>query len=161
MKDCKPTRVEKDITADMNGQTLTLQVPQPFTGMLVLNSTPAMAEIYIDGERKGETPMRINQLNVGKHSLRLAKEGYKPLNKSFNIEDGKTLELEEKLEAEAPIVKPEKPEKEEKLNPEKEKPAKPNRAKRMVCHSKCRLFLGSAGLVWIYYWAGETVWVVF
>ena len=125
MKDCKPTREEKDITADMNGQTLTLPVPQPLTGMLVLNSTPAMAEIYIDGERKGETPMRINKLNVGKHSLRLVKEGYKPLNKSFNIEDGKTLELEEKMEAEAPIVKPEKPKKEEKLNPEKEKPAKP------------------------------------
>ena len=126
MKDCKPTREEKDITADMNGQTLTLQVPQPLTGMLVLNSTPAMAEIYIDGERKGETPMRINKLNVGKHSLRLVKEDYKPLNKSFNIEDGKTLELEEKMEAEAPvIVKPEKLKKEEKLNPEKEKPAKP------------------------------------
>ena len=126
MKDCKPTRVEKDITADMNGQTLTLQVPQPLTGMLVLNSSPAMAEIYIDGERKGETPMRINKLNVGKHSLRLVKEGYKPLNKSFNIEDGKTLELEEKMEAEAPVVvKPEKPKKEEKLNLEKEKPAKP------------------------------------
>ena len=126
MKDCKPTREEMDITADMNGQTLTLPVPQPLTGMLVLNSTPAMAEIYIDGERKGETPMRINKLNVGKHSLRLVKEGYKPLNKSFNIEDGKTLELEEKMEAEAPVVvKPEKPKKEEKLNPEKEKPAKP------------------------------------
>ena len=125
MKDCKPTREEMDITADMNGQTLTLPVPQPLTGMLVLNSTPAMAEIYIDGERKGETPMRINKLNVGKHSLRLVKEGYKPLNKSFNIEDGKTLELEEKMEAEAPVVvKPEKPKKEEKLNPEKEKPAK-------------------------------------
>jgi len=126
MKDCKPTREEKDITADMSGKTLTLPVPQPLTGMLVLNSSPAMAEIYIDGERKGETPMRINKLNVGKHSLRLVKEGYKPLNKSFNIEDGKTLELEEKMEAEAPVVvKPEKPKKEEKLNPEKEKPAKP------------------------------------
>lgn len=125
MKDCKPTRVEKDITADMNGQTLTLQVPQPLTGMLVLNSSPAMAEIYIDGERKGETPMRINKLNVGKHSLRLVKEGYKTVNKTFTIEDGKTLELEEKMEAETPVVKPEKPKKEEKLNPEIEKPAKP------------------------------------
>ncbi len=121
MKDCKPSREEKNITADMTGQTLTLQVPQPLTGMLVLNSTPAMAEIYIDGERKGETPMRINKLNVGKHSLRLVKEGYKPLNKSFNIEDGKTLELEEKMEAEAPVVvKPEKPKKEDK--PKKPKP---------------------------------------
>ena len=36
------------------------------------------------------------------------------------------MELEEKMEAEAPVVvKPEKPKKEGKLNPEKEKPAKP------------------------------------
>lgn len=126
MKDCKSTREEKNITADMTGQTLTLQVPQPLTGMLVLNSTPAMAEIYIDGERKGETPMRINQVTVGKHMLKLVKQGYKTVNKTFTIEDGKTLELEEKMEAEAPIVvKPEKPKKEERLNPEKEKPVKP------------------------------------
>ena len=127
MKDCKSTRVEKIITADMNGQTIAVEVPQPLTGMLVLNSTPAMAEIYIDGERKGETPMRINKLTVGKHSLRLVKKGYKFVNKTFNIEDGKTLELEEKLEAEAPVVKnSEKPKEEKKVEPKprKEKPAK-------------------------------------
>lgn len=128
MKDCKPSREEKNITADMTGQTLTLQVPLPLTGMLVLNSTPAMAEIYIDGERKGETPMRINQVTVGKHTLKLVKQGYKTVNKTFTIEDGKTLELEEKLEAEAPVgVQPEKPKKEKKVEPKpkKEKPAKP------------------------------------
>jgi hypothetical protein len=127
MKDCKPTREEVNVTAEMTGQTLQLEVPQPLTGMLVLNSTPAMAEIYIDGERKGETPMRINKLTVGKHSLRLVKEGYKPVNKTFNIEDGKTLELEERLEAEAPVVeKPQKPKEEKKVEPKpkKEKPAK-------------------------------------
>ena len=126
MKDCKPTRMKKNITSDMTGQTLQLEVPQPLTGMLVLNSTPAMAEIYIDGERKGETPMRINKLIVGKHALKLVKEGYKPLVKSFTIEDGKTLELEERLEAEAPVVeKPKKEEKKEEPKPKKEKPAKP------------------------------------
>lgn len=115
MKDCKSTWVQKNITADMTGQAIQLEVPQPLMGMLVLNSTPAMAEIYIDGERKGETPMRINKLTVGKHSLRLVKQGYKPVNKSFNIEDGKTLELEETMEADAPVVeKPEKPKKVEK-----------------------------------------------
>lgn len=124
MKDCKSTWVQKNITADMTGQAIQLEVPQPLMGMLVLNSTPAMAEIYIDGERKGETPMRINKLTVGKHSLRLVKQGYKPVNKSFNIEDGKTLELEETMEADAPVV--EKPKIEEKTNPKskEEKPTK-------------------------------------
>ena len=121
MKDCKSTRVEKIITADMNGQTIALEVPQPLTGILVLNSIPPMAEIYIDSERKGETPMRFNKLTVGKHSLRLVKQGYKPINKTFIIEDGKTLELEETMEAEAHVV--EKPkEKKDVLNPKEEKP---------------------------------------
>lgn len=115
MKDHKTMKVEKNITAEMSGQTITLEMPEPLTGMLVLSSTPPMADIFIDGERKGETPMRFNKLTVGKHSLRLVKQGYKPISKSFNIEDGKTLEMEETMEAEALVVeKPEKPKKEEK-----------------------------------------------
>ena len=122
MKDHKTVKVEKNITAEMSGQTITLEVPEPLTGMLVLSSTPPMADIFIDGERKGETPMRFNKLTVGKHNLRLEKQGYKPISKSINIEDGKTLEMEETMEAEAPVV--EKPKKEEKANfkPKKEKP---------------------------------------
>ena len=119
MKDHKTVKVEKSITAEMSGQTITLEVPEPLTGMLVLSSTPPMADIFIDGEKKGETPMRFNKLTVGKHSLRLVKQGYKLISKSFNIEDGKTLELEETMESEAPVVeKPEKPKKEKPVTPE-------------------------------------------
>lgn len=133
MKDCKSTRVEKSVTADMNGQTITLEVPQPLTGMLVLNSIPPMAEIYIDGERKGETPMRFNKLTLGKHSLRIVKQGYKPVNKTFTIEDGKTLELEEKLEAEVPVaVKPEKPKEEKKEEKKVEPEPKPKKEKPVM-----------------------------
>ena len=137
MKDHKATREERNITSDMTGQTITLEVPQPLTGILVLSSTPPMADIFIDGERKGETPMRFNKLTVGRHNLRLVKEGYKPVNKSITIEDSMTLELEETMEAEAQaVVKPEKPKKEVKTEPKpkkekaepkpkKEKPATP------------------------------------
>ena len=120
MKDHKTTKAEKNITAEMSGQTFTLETPQPLTGLLVLSSTPAMADIYIDGEKKGETPMRFNKINVGRHTLRLEKQGYKPLTKTFNIEDGRTLELDEKLEVEAVAEKPKKEEK-----PKVEKPAGP------------------------------------
>ena len=120
MKDHKTTKVEKNITSEMTGQTITLEAPQPLTGVLVLSSTPAIADIYIDGEKRGETPIRINKIKVGRHTLRLEKQGYKPLTKSFSIENGKTLELDEKLEAEALVEKPKKEEK-----PKVEKPAKP------------------------------------
>jgi hypothetical protein len=119
MKDHKTTRVEQDITSEMSGETFTLEVPEPLTGMLVLSTTPAMATIIIDGENKGDTPMRFNKIPVGKHTLRIEKQGYKPLSKEFVIEEGKTLELEEQLEATAV----EKPKKEPK--PKAEKPDKP------------------------------------
>ena len=119
MKDHKTTRVEQDITSEMSGETLTLEKPEPLTGMLVLSTTPAMASIIIDGENKGDTPMRFNKIPVGKHTLRIEKQGYKPLSKEFVIEEGKTLELEEQLEATAV----EKPKKEPK--PKAEKPDKP------------------------------------
>ena len=122
MKDHKTTRVEQNITSDMSGQVITLEVPQPLTGMLVLSSTPPMADIYIDGEKEGETPMRFNKINVGRHTLRLEKPGYRPLTKEFGIEEGKTLNLEEQMEA-LPVteVKPRKGEKPEVERPETEK----------------------------------------
>ena len=101
MKGHKTSRVEQSITSEMSGQILTLEVPQPLTGLLVLSSTPPMADIFIDGERMGETPMRINKITVGKHTLRLEKQGYKPFTSNFVIEDGKTLELEPKMELES------------------------------------------------------------
>ena len=108
MKDHKTTRMEQDITLEMSGETLTLEVPEPLTGMLVLSSTPAMASIFIDGESKGDTPMRFNKLPVGRHTLRIEKQGYKPLRKEIVIEEDKTLELDEHLEAEAVMEKPKK-----------------------------------------------------
>ena len=122
MKDHKTTRVEQNITSDMSGQAITLEAPQPLTGMLVLSSTPPMADIYIDGEKEGETPMRFNKINVGRHTLRLEKPGYRPLTKEFGIEEGKTLNLEEQMEA-LPVteVKPRKGEKPKVERPETEK----------------------------------------
>lgn len=119
MKDHKTTRVEQDITSEMSGETLTLEVPEPLTGMLVLSTTPAMASIIIDGEKKGDTPMRFNKMPVGKHTIRIEKQGYKPLSKEFVIEEGKTLEMEEQLEA----IAVEKPKREPK--PKAEKPERP------------------------------------
>ena len=120
MKDHKATRMEQNITSEMSGETIELEVPKPLTGLLVLSSTPAIADIYIDGENKGETPIRINKIKVGKHTLRLEKKGYKPLSKVFTIEDGKTLELEETLEPEAVAEKPKK-----EAKPKVENPAQP------------------------------------
>ena len=79
-------------------ETITLEAPKPIYGFLDINTTPIMAEIYIDGEHYGQTPSVINDLLVGEHELRLEKEGYSFFMKNITIENGKTLELNETLE---------------------------------------------------------------
>lgn len=94
----RPSSEKKTITENMSGETFTLQPPTPINGSLVVSSNPPMAKITIDGKQVGETPMRINAILIGEHTLRLEKEGCAPLAKTITIEEGKTLSLDEKLD---------------------------------------------------------------
>ena len=119
MANHKPSLKQATITENMTGETIALEVPTPLMGMLVVSTTP-IANLFIDGKAAGETPMQTS-LNVGKHTLRMEKKGYKPMTETVTIEEDKTVEVEKQLEAlPEPIVK-EKPKKEEKLKVEKPK----------------------------------------
>lgn len=100
----RSTVVKRAITEDMNGDTITLQAPMPVTGTLVVSSNPPMAKIFIDGEVRGESPLRLNNITVGKHVVRLKKDGYAPLMKTVIIEEDKTLTLNETLEPDQSMV---------------------------------------------------------
>jgi len=97
-KSHRSTSVEKTITDNMNGTTITLEAPKPINGVLVVNSDPPVAKIIIDGNIVGETPKQIKAILIGEHTLRLEKDGCAPLTKTINIEEGKTLSLNETLE---------------------------------------------------------------
>lgn len=128
MENHKPSLKQATITENMTGETIALEVPTPLTGMLVVSTTP-MANLFIDGEAVGETPIQTS-LAVGKHSLRMEKKGYQSLSKTVTIEEDKTLELDEHLEALPEPKMKEKPKKEEKpkneAKPKVEKPEIPN-----------------------------------
>ena len=94
----------KAITENMSGTTIQLDPPTPINGTLVISSNPPMANIYIDGKPMGETPLRINAILIGQHTLRLEKAGCAPLSKTFTIEEGKTLTLDEKLDTGRSVV---------------------------------------------------------
>lgn len=100
----RSTVMKRAITEDMNGETITLQAPTPVTGTLVVSSNPPMAKIFIDGEVRGESPLRLNNITVGKHVVRLKKDGYAPLMKTVIIEEDKTLTLNETLEPDQSMV---------------------------------------------------------
>lgn len=110
------TSTKVEITQEMDGQVIPLVVPQPFKGSLVVESTPDMAELYIDNEHVGQTPKLLNDIVAGQHELRLSKEGYKDYVGPVIVKKNERTQVEPKLE---PLPKP-KPKKEEK--PKKPKP---------------------------------------
>ena len=72
---------------------------QPELGFLAISSEPADVDIYIDGKHYGKTNNVITDLAVGSHELKLEKEGYATLTKTFVTTKGETLKLNETLQA--------------------------------------------------------------
>lgn len=80
------------------GDSATINLnPQPIIGRLEVVSTPLDADIYLNGEKKGTTPLPIPNLMVGKYELRLEKEGYFGKLIDITITENKTTEINETL----------------------------------------------------------------
>lgn len=67
------------------------------TGILVVESSPSNAHVYIDGKLKGETPLTLYNLPVGDYSLVVKKEGYADFENAVAIKVGKTEEIDAEL----------------------------------------------------------------
>ena len=68
--------------------TATLAQNAPVTGGVTISSTPAGADIYIDGNYRGETSSTIGGLSPGTHSLTLRKAGYHDASSTLGITPG-------------------------------------------------------------------------
>lgn len=85
MEGHETSMISKEITAEMNGKTITLPAPTPIYGSLNVESTPIGATIYIDGKEMGKTPRYINKVLIGQHRVRLVKEGYEECSELVSI----------------------------------------------------------------------------
>ncbi len=70
----------------------TLDAPVPIVGTLVLMSNPLGASVTIDGKDYGVTPLTLDSLLIGSHSVAISKSGYDALTKTINIKEGETVE---------------------------------------------------------------------
>lgn len=66
-------------------------------GIMDVTTSPVGAHIIIDGKDYGTTPKAMNNVPLGKHELRLEKEGCAPFKTTFNLEDKKRLSINESL----------------------------------------------------------------
>ena len=56
-------------------------------GKLIIQSIPSKAIVEIDGIEKGDTPLEINDVEFGKHLLRVMKNGYKSYKETVEVKD--------------------------------------------------------------------------
>ncbi len=101
--------ISKEITAAMNGQTIILPAPQPFYGSLNIESTPIGATIQLDSKEVGKTPKSMNEILVGRHEIKLTKEGFKPYTEMVTIAKGERKQVKATLNSDGDtslVVKP-------------------------------------------------------
>lgn len=56
-------------------QTVKMDTPAAITGTLDINCNELDADIYLDGKKIGTTPMIVSDCLIGKHALKITKEG--------------------------------------------------------------------------------------
>ena len=66
------------------------------TGKLSITTTPSGADVYLDAEKKGKTPLTIDAPS-GKHLLTITSQGYAPLTEEVNIQAYQTSALSRNL----------------------------------------------------------------
>lgn len=75
--------------------------PVPFTsttaGLLLVNTTPARAKVYVDEVYFGLTPLRV-EMDPGVHSISVKLAGYKMVTEQVSVRKGGTTEMEMVLE---------------------------------------------------------------
>ncbi len=77
------------IFANLIHKTFTLQI----------TSYPTEAEVYIDGLKKGLTPITIDDLLYGKHFIEVRKENFSTWSKEIDVEEYKVIQLDAELNA--------------------------------------------------------------
>jgi hypothetical protein len=72
-----------------------------FVGTLSIRSTPDKAEVYIDRERVGETPLVLRRVRAGSHAIWIEHEGYQRWTAGVNVPADEHTQVTVTLHAES------------------------------------------------------------
>ena len=75
-------------------ETFRLEAPKPILSNISVSSTPLGGTILLDGKDVGQTPKEIRNLIIGPHTLRVSLEGYRTEEKTVEVVEGTTSEVE-------------------------------------------------------------------
>ena len=65
----------------------------PILGNLSVNYKPFGADVYVDGNKLGQSPHVFNGLLIGNHQVEVRKDGYATDKKSVTISEGQTMSI--------------------------------------------------------------------
>ena len=87
------TTTSKHITSDNPQQSYTLDSPKPLFGSLIVDGSPLMADVAIDGVGVGQMPLSLDNLLVGEHKITVSKSGYQPYSATITVAEGKAASV--------------------------------------------------------------------
>ena len=105
----RSAQISKTIAATPSRQSYAIPAPTPIVGSVDITSSPAMADITLDGKAVGTTPLKLSSLLVGEHKITVSKSGYQPYTTTVTIAEGRAATVNAtltKLVAQTPSTTP-------------------------------------------------------
>ena len=96
----RSTLRQQNIAVTDQPQTIRLDAPTPILGEANISSTPAMADVTIDGKPSGQTPLLVSDLLIGQHSVKISRKGYADYTGTLTVSEGQTADLAATLKKE-------------------------------------------------------------
>lgn len=81
--------------------SLETQLAAPATGTVTIETTPAGAQVLVDGELAGTSPLELT-LSAGEHTIMLRQDGYTDQTRRVRVEAGSAAAVAAELDAGAP-----------------------------------------------------------
>ncbi|MBP3496412.1 MAG: PEGA domain-containing protein, partial [Alistipes sp.] len=90
--------LSKHITSAQPQQSYTLPAPTPIYGSIMVDGNPINAYVILDDKGVGQIPLKLNNVLIGNHTLKISKAGYKDYTQTITISEGKTTTVNATLE---------------------------------------------------------------
>lgn len=82
---------------DFEKKTLTIPALIPRLGSIIVDFSPVDADVYVDEKLVGKTPIAISQVLIGKHSIRISKQGYSDFKSVTTVNENMQTDIKGEL----------------------------------------------------------------